>query len=249
MPRALPVAIYNRKEFSATSDRLPIHCELHMLNFVWDSDFLSNIVAEALGIIVTVFVIDRLLAIRDRRRWSPAKSVAFGAYRRIITWTIIRIGHTLDLWGGDEAPMYPQFVKDVSNALSLERLTDFGPDLSADWNTIVGLLANGSERLGAITNRFGFLIQDEPKLYEVLAQFEDSVNTLRNDYQRTGEPGSAALGSAVAFSWLEYILSFIVLKSGHTSTNKQTIWSRTRKVAGRLFLKVWGVFRRATTEQ
>jgi hypothetical protein len=46
-----------------------------MRDLLLSSDFLLNLISEAIGIIFTVLIIDRLIAWRERRRTLPAKQV------------------------------------------------------------------------------------------------------------------------------------------------------------------------------
>jgi hypothetical protein len=43
----------------------------------WPFDLFLNVTAELIGIVATVFLIDRLLERRERRRWLPAKNLVY----------------------------------------------------------------------------------------------------------------------------------------------------------------------------
>jgi hypothetical protein len=54
------------------------------------NDFLSNLLAETLGIVVTVFLVDRLLKRREERLWLPSKHMVYRNLFEIFDYFLLK---------------------------------------------------------------------------------------------------------------------------------------------------------------
>ena len=53
-------------------------------------DFLLNLLSEAIGIIITVFIVDRLLKRREERLWLPSKHLVYRYLFETFDWFLLR---------------------------------------------------------------------------------------------------------------------------------------------------------------
>jgi hypothetical protein len=135
-------------------------------------DLLLNVITEALGIIVTVFFVDRLLKKREEARWKPSKSLA---YSKLVETTseIIKVFLTTSLlekydyvcYRFDTSYAGPAFeIADVDlvKERSSKEMTDFLSSVTVQQALkIFESLSKARETLREVINDSGFFLDPE----------------------------------------------------------------------------------------
>ena len=140
-----------------------------------------NLCTEIIGILITVFVIDRLIKNREEQRLKQAKATMYANILNSITDTIRQLPDEFLL---TEKPMvyyYGNSTVIVKAGIKEQPLKDILPILEKERKKHDGfdvkVFFSAKQRIGEIINSSAFLL--EPTLTELLLTFEQQVSILK----------------------------------------------------------------------
>ena len=143
-------------------------------------DLFLNLLSEFIGIIVTVFIIDRILKRREERRWLPSKQLLHGKLFQS-TYDIISSIVPFDmndpspfLYSFGEFQVFPSVNID-DDILKLGKMNDICAELVNSKKFDITLLTYHREKLSELLERWVILI--EPEHLTKLLALEQSLDT------------------------------------------------------------------------
>ncbi|MDQ1637954.1 MAG: hypothetical protein QOF62_1293 [Pyrinomonadaceae bacterium] len=150
-------------------------------------DFSLNLLSEVIGILVTVFFVDRLLKRREDRRWAPAKNLLEARLFKLaeqIIFAVIGIGEGYEAWGklrmyyfGEATVMSYCNAEQIDSkyifrVIEANRARSESSRLRFDYRPF----PEAQGKLNAILDTSAFLI--DPEAIELLLQLDEELRRL-----------------------------------------------------------------------
>lgn len=160
-------------------------------------DFFLNVVTEALGILITVFFVDRLIKRREEARWKPTKHYVYSKLLRF-TSTMLREFYPLQLVRNVDMYTYVFHeynsgeVNDITHFdLGTETLKyEMGEFISLDNGErllrLRGDLLVTRRELSSLVNDSGFYL--EPELLSLILVLDDGINSVLKALSKLENP-------------------------------------------------------------
>jgi len=153
------------------------------------TDFLLNLLSESIGILVTVFFVDRLLKRREDERLAPAKHLLEARLFKLaeqIIYAVIGIGEGHEAWG--RLRMYHFGESSVMSYCNVERIdsryifqvieVNRDRSESSGLRFDYGSLTEARGKLNSILDTSAFLI--EPEAIELLLRLDEELMRVFN---------------------------------------------------------------------
>jgi hypothetical protein len=169
-------------------------------------DFLSNLAAEAIGIIITVFVIDRLLKRREERLWLASKHHIYRKLFELLDGFLIKVLKITPakephwFYFGSVKILGCEIFSKHNESQAMAMIETSMPGDTLTYRHDVPYLDARKEIEGILHNSAHIL---GPELTALLASFNNSISTFIQSFYYDGDPDFKAIRQV----WVEMGMS------------------------------------------
>src|SRR5262245_39820211 len=169
-------------------------------------DFLSNLAAEAIGIIITVFIIDRLLKRREERLWLTSKHHIYRKLFELLDGFLIKVLRITPakeprwFYFGSVKILGSEMFSKHNETQAMAMIEACMPGDTLTYRHDVPYLDARREVEGILHNSAHIL---GPELTALLASFNNSISTFIQSFYFDGDPDFKAIRQV----WVEMGLS------------------------------------------
>ncbi|MBW4634939.1 MAG: hypothetical protein KME30_24450 [Iphinoe sp. HA4291-MV1] len=146
-------------------------------------DLLLNLFTEFVGILITVFVIDRLMKWREERRWLPLKHFVYAQLLEmagrllhcILSAKLIKITNIIYEFGLVSSCPLVEIELGLDEVTITDLLSEIEQKIQLEKQFDIELLSKSKQQLDNILDKYAFLV--EPELLALLLELERALTS------------------------------------------------------------------------